>query len=77
MRNLDMTALRAFVTVADTGGVTRASGFLNLTQSAVSASISALENRHDIKLFDRVGRRIILTEAGDALVRVHLHEFDA
>ena len=33
-RNLDLSALRSFVTVADVGGVTRAAGFLNLTQSA-------------------------------------------
>jgi DNA-binding transcriptional LysR family regulator len=35
-----------------------------LTQSATSAAIAALENRYDTKLFDRVGRRIELTEAG-------------
>ena len=35
-RNLDLTTLRSFVAVADAGGVTRAAGFLNLTQSAVS-----------------------------------------
>jgi hypothetical protein len=34
-RNLDMTALRSFVAVAETGGVTKAAGFLKLTQSAV------------------------------------------
>ena len=33
MRNLDVTVLRSFVAVAQTGGVTRAAGFLNLTQS--------------------------------------------
>jgi DNA-binding transcriptional LysR family regulator len=37
---------------------------LNLAQSAASHAIAALETRHDTKLFDRVGRRIELTEAG-------------
>jgi len=37
---------------------------LNLAQSAASHAIAALEARHDTKLFDRVGRRIELTEAG-------------
>ena len=35
-RTLDLSALRSFVAVAETGGVTRAAGLLNLTQSAVS-----------------------------------------
>jgi DNA-binding transcriptional LysR family regulator len=37
---------------------------LNLTQSATSAAIAALETRYGIKLFDRVGRGIVLTQAG-------------
>ncbi len=37
---------------------------MNLVQSAVSHAIAALETRHETKLFDRVGRRIELTEAG-------------
>ena len=41
-RNLDMTSLRSFVAVADTGGVTKAAGFLNLTQSAVSMQLKRL-----------------------------------
>ena len=42
-RNLDMTALRSFVAVADSGGVTRAAGFMNSTQSAVSMQLKRLE----------------------------------
>ena len=41
---------------------------LNLAQSAASHAIAALEARHDILLFDRIGRRIALTEAGAALL---------
>ena len=43
MRNLDITTLRSFVAVADSGGVTRAAGFLHLTQSAVSMQLKRLE----------------------------------
>ena len=42
-RNLDLTALRSFVAVSDAGGVTRAAGMLNLTQSAVSMQLKRLE----------------------------------
>jgi len=50
--------------VAEREHVTRAAADLRLTQSATSAAIAALESRYDTKLFDRVGRRIELTEAG-------------
>jgi DNA-binding transcriptional LysR family regulator len=56
--------LRIFVAVAEREHVTLGARDLNLTQSATSAAISALEARHATKLFDRVGRRIALTDAG-------------
>lgn len=68
MRTLDLTALRSFVAVADTGGVTRASGVLHLTQSAVSMQIKRLEEMLDIQLFDRSGRGVVLTAAGEQLL---------
>ncbi len=67
-RNLDITALRSFVTVAETGGVTRAAGFLNLTQSAVSMQLKRLEDALGISLLDRSARRIALTAAGEQLL---------
>jgi len=60
--------LRIFVAVAERQHVTQAARALNLAQSAVSHAIASLEARHDAKLFDRVGRRIELTEAGRALL---------
>jgi DNA-binding transcriptional LysR family regulator len=60
--------LRVFIAVAECEHVTRAAGVLNLTQSATSAAIAALEERHDVKLFDRIGRRIALTAAGRAFL---------
>jgi len=61
---LTLDQLRVFVTVADTLHVTKAASLLKLTQSAASASIANLESRSDVKLFNRVGRNIELTEAG-------------
>ncbi len=68
MRNLDMTTLRSFVAVADTGGVTRAAGFLHLTQSAVSMQLKRLEELLGLELLDRSGRTIALTASGEQLL---------
>jgi DNA-binding transcriptional LysR family regulator len=68
IRNLDITALRSFVAVADAGGVTRAAGFLNLTQSAVSMQIKRLEDMLAIVLLDRSARKVGLTPAGELLL---------
>ena len=61
---MTLEQLRIFVAVAERQHVTEAARALNLAQSAASHAIAALEARHDTKLFDRVGRRIELTEAG-------------
>ncbi len=68
VRNLDMTSLRSFVAIADAGGVTRAAGFLNLTQSAVSMQIKRLEDMLGTDLLDRSGRKVGLTAAGEQLL---------
>ncbi|MEM6618282.1 MAG: LysR family transcriptional regulator [Pseudomonadota bacterium] len=67
-RNLDLTALRSFVTVAETGGVTRAAGQLNLTQSAVSMQLKRLEESLGQALLDRSGRGVQLTGQGELLL---------
>ncbi len=66
-RNLDLTALRSFVAVADVGGVTRAAGHLNLTQSAVSMQLKRLEDSLGTRLLDRTTRSVALTPAGAAM----------
>ena len=68
VRNLDMTSLRSFVAIADAGGVTRAAGFLNLTQSAVAMQIKRLEEVLNLDLLDRSGRKVALTAAGEQLL---------
>src|ERR1700744_628864 len=61
---MTLEQLRIFAAVADKQHVTQAAKELNLTQSATSAAIAALEGRYGIKLFDRVGRGIVLTHTG-------------
>ena len=61
---MTLEQLRVFVAVAERQHVTRAAVALNVAQSAVSAAIAALEARHDVELFQRVGRGVELTEAG-------------
>ncbi|MGB5865368.1 MAG: LysR family transcriptional regulator [Sulfitobacter sp.] len=68
MRNLDVATLRSLVAVADAGGVTRAAGFLHLTQSAVSMQIKRLEELLDVTLLDRKGRGIVFTASGEQLL---------
>ncbi len=67
-RNLDLTALRALVAVADSGGVTRAAGLLNLTQSAVSMQIKRLEEGLGTTFFTRAQRKLTLTPEGEQLL---------
>jgi DNA-binding transcriptional LysR family regulator len=67
-RNLDLSALRAFVTVADVGGVTRAAAALNLTQSAVSMQVRRLEDSLGLRLFLRAARRLALSPEGEQLL---------
>lgn len=64
LARMTLEQLRVFVAVAERQHVTRAAEALNLAQSAVSAAIATLEGRHAIKLFQRVGRGIALTDAG-------------
>ena len=64
MPNLNYRHLRYFRAVALEGSLTRAAQHLNLSQSALSAQIQTLERQLGHALFDRVGRRLELTEAG-------------
>lgn len=67
IRNFDLNALRSFLAVAETGGVTRAAAAVNLTQSAVSMQIRRLEDFVGAALLDRAGRGVALTPAGEQL----------
>jgi DNA-binding transcriptional LysR family regulator len=65
---MTLEQLRIFVAVAEREHVTAAARALNITQSAASAAIAALERRHATVLFHRVGRGIALTESGRAFL---------
>lgn len=60
--------IEAFVCIADQSGFTQAARQLNRSQPAISRRIHELENSLDAVLFERVGRRVVLTDAGKALL---------
>ena len=64
MRALNFNHLRYFWAVAHAGSLTRAAERLNLSQSALSVQIQKLEHQIGHPLFERVGKRLVLTEAG-------------
>jgi LysR family transcriptional regulator, low CO2-responsive transcriptional regulator len=61
--------LVAFTTVLEAGGFTRAAEVLNLTQSALSHQIKTLEELLGVEVFARIGKRTILTQAGEILLK--------
>ena len=65
---MDLKRLRTFVAVAELGTVSRAALGLRISQSALSRQISDLEQEFGFKLFDRVGRRLMLTAIGEQLL---------
>ncbi|MBL4919242.1 LysR substrate-binding domain-containing protein [Szabonella alba] len=65
---MTLDQLRIFLAVARRGNMTRAAQDLRMTQSAVSASVAALETQHQVRLFDRIGRGIALTPEGRAFI---------
>lgn len=66
-RNIDPALLRAFVTVAETAGMTSAANVLHLTQAAVSQQVKRLEEAFGCELFERERRGLRLTNAGERL----------
>ncbi len=68
MKNLDWNLLRAFHATASTGSLSAAARKLGLTQPSLSRQIAALEAEMRLPLFDRVGRRLVLTVTGTALL---------
>ena len=65
---MEIYQLRAFVTVAKIGQLTRAAEALHVTQPAVTGQIKALEEELGVSLFDRKPGRIALTRAGERLL---------
>lgn len=65
---IDSRQLRAFAALSRTGSFTLAAKEMFLSQSAVSHSMKALETDVGCRLFDRVGKKVLLTQAGEALL---------
>ena len=66
---MDLRHVRTFVTVAELGTVSKAALHLRIAQPALSRHISDLEAELGLRLFDRVGRRLLLTGEGEQLLR--------
>jgi DNA-binding transcriptional LysR family regulator len=67
LNDLDLNKLHVFLAVASGAGISGAARQLGRTRSAVSQSVSALESSLGLKLFDRVGKRLVLTRPGRLL----------
>lgn len=65
---MDLANLNAFIAIAELGSFSEAAEHLHLTQPAVSKRIAGLEQQLKVRLFDRLGREVNLTEAGRALL---------
>ena len=65
---MDLRHVRTFVTVAELGTVSKAALHLRIAQPALSRQIHDLEQELGFKLFDRVGRRLLLTSQGEQLL---------
>src|SRR5215469_17036802 len=66
---LDGRQLRAFRVLARTGSFTQTARELHLTQSGISHSMKALETEIGCRLLDRLGKKIVLTQAGEQLLK--------
>jgi DNA-binding transcriptional LysR family regulator len=66
---MEIRQLKAFRTVADLLSFNKAAGRLHYAQSSISAQIQALEDDLGVRLFDRLGRRVLLTETGAQLLQ--------
>ena len=68
LRLIELRHLRYFLAVAETSHFTKAAGKLNVTQPTLSHQIRQLEGQLNLSLFDRIGRRVRLTSAGELLL---------
>lgn len=64
---MDLQSLSAFLAIAEHGSISAAARKLHLSQPAISKRLAGLESRLGHRLFDRIGRRVQLTEAGAQL----------
>lgn len=65
--------LKIFVTVCETGSTTAAGEKLHIAQPSISLAISELESYYGIKLFDRIAKRLHITEIGKSFLQYATH----
>lgn len=65
---MDLKILNTFKAIVDEGSFSKAARRLNYTQSTITFHIGQLERDLHVKLFEKVGRRMVLTKAGEELV---------
>lgn len=65
---MDLKYLNTFRTIVEEGSFSRAAEKLNYTQSTITFQVGQLEEELSAKLFEKVGRRMVLTKAGEGLV---------
>jgi LysR family nitrogen assimilation transcriptional regulator len=66
--DMDLKRLRTFIAVAELGTVSKTALHLRISQPALSRQISELEQEFGLRLFDRVGRRLMLTAVGEQVL---------
>ncbi len=65
---MEIRQLQTFIAIAELGGFTKAAEYLGYAQSTITAHIKILENELGLVLFDRLGKKIVLTDSGRKLV---------
>jgi len=65
---MDLRRLRTFVTVAEQGSVSKAALCLHISQPGLSRQIQELQHELGLRLFERIGRRLVLTAEGEQLL---------
>jgi DNA-binding transcriptional LysR family regulator len=65
---MDLRRLRTFVTIAEQGSITKAALRLHISQPGLSRQIQDLQHEFKLRLFERVGRRLVLTTEGEELL---------
>ncbi len=77
INDLNLNLLRVFHSVAKLLSFTHAAKDLNLTQPGISTHVKQLEDYYGIKLFDRLGKQVALTQSGEILFKVTSGIFDS
>ena len=67
---VELRELERFLTVAEAYSLSRAALSLGLTQSGISRQIASLESRLNVRLFERTGRGVVLTQAREVESRL-------